>query len=78
MTGERPKAWKNPLAWPPHSIAEAALAANPVKTVARSHARLGLTFSDAAHTYDLADCGLTPGHVRKAFSEYPGRYDASA
>jgi hypothetical protein len=42
-----------------------------VKTVARSHARLGLTFSDAAHTYDLAD------YVRKAFSEYPGTYDAS-
>jgi hypothetical protein len=71
VTGERPKAWKNPLAWPPHSIAEAVLAANPVKTVARSHARLGLTFSDAAHTYDLAD------YVRKAFSEYPGTYDAS-
>jgi len=59
-------------------VSFADLQTDPVNTVARSYARLGLTFSDAAHTYDLADCGLTPGHVRKAFSEYPGRYDASA
>ncbi len=29
MTDEQPQAWKNPLAWLPHSIAEAALSADP-------------------------------------------------
>jgi hypothetical protein len=59
-----------------------------VNTVARRYAQLGLTFGDAArghkpghrgtHTYDLADDGLTPEHVREAFSDYLGTYDASA
>gem|GEM_PF-4259603 len=30
------------------------------------------------HGDDLADYGLTPGHVREAFSNYLGTYDASA
>ncbi|MGA7050387.1 MAG: hypothetical protein WBZ37_03800, partial [Mycobacterium sp.] len=29
MTDKPPQAWKNPLAWLPHSIAEAALSADP-------------------------------------------------
>jgi hypothetical protein len=29
-------------------------------------------------TYDLADYGLTPAHVREAFGSYLGTYDASA
>jgi hypothetical protein len=29
VTGEQPQAWKNPLAWLPHSIAEAALSTDP-------------------------------------------------
>lgn len=31
-----------------------------------------------SHTYDLADYGLTPEHVREAFSDYLAAYDASA
>ena len=54
------------------------LQTDSVSIVARSYAQLRLTFSDAAHAYGLADCGLTPGHVREAFSEYSGTYDASA
>jgi hypothetical protein len=72
------------------------LRTDPVNTVARSHAQLALTFSDAArasaqdwaaghkpghrgtHAYDLADFGLTPEHIREAFSNYLGTNDASA
>lgn len=51
-----------------------------MSTVAGSYAQLGLTFSDAARasTYDLTDYGLAPEHVREAFSNFLGRYDASA
>jgi hypothetical protein len=31
-----------------------------------------------AHSYDLADYGLTPDKVREAFSDYISSYDASA
>jgi hypothetical protein len=31
-----------------------------------------------AHTYELADFGLTEGQVREAFGEYLATYDASA
>lgn len=69
-------------------VSFADLQTDPVNTVARRYAQLGLTFGDAArghkpghrgtHTYDLADDGLTPEHVREAFSDYLGTYDASA
>jgi Sulfotransferase family len=58
------------------------LQTEPVSTVARSYARLGLTYSDTAgasvHNYNLADYALPPGHVRKASGNYLGTYDASA
>lgn len=46
----------------------------------RRYAQLGFTFSVAvrASTYDLADYGLTPEHVREAFSHCLDTYDASA
>lgn len=90
MSDDSPHACKNALPWLSHSIAEAALATdlqtNPANTVARSYAQLGVTDwagghkpgHRSTHAYDLADCGLTPGHVREAFSEYPGTYDRSA
>jgi hypothetical protein len=60
---------QGPLAWSPHSIAQASLIDEPD----REDADL-----PRAHDYELADYGLTPDGVRERFAEYLRTYDASA